>query len=183
MLQWAASSIEGSLNQSAMPHAIILLNFTDPNIDPSGWTIKSATNSLLKEHAQAVVDNPSVRSRAQYWEQKGKHIATTKDLLECYYSSVSVVRVPLKGLWGLLDQQVGELTQHIQKVCSDARDNRKRLRVNFDTEEFQAALSMGFRLRRTVLEIEPDPQRFWRKHTEIGFGYQSRSQNGWSQRS
>lgn len=144
MLQWAASSIEGSLNQSAMPHAIILLNFTDPNIDPSGWTIKSATNSLLKEHAQAVVDNPSVRSRAQYWEQKGKHIATTKDLLECYYSSVSVVRVPLKGLWGLLDQQVGELTQHIQKVCSDARDNRKRLRVNFDTEEFQAALSMGF---------------------------------------
>jgi hypothetical protein len=144
MLQWAASSIEGSVNQSAMPHAIIVLNFTDPNIDPNGWTVESATNSLLNTYAKAVYENADVRNHANYWQKKGRPVATTKDLLLCYYSSVNVVRIPQKGRYGLVDNQVAELNHQIQKRCLEARENRRRLRIIFNAEEFQAALSMGF---------------------------------------
>lgn len=144
MLQWAASSIEGATNQCAMPHAIIVLNFTDPNINPAGWTTKSATNSLLTEYARAVYDNPDVRKHAEYWQERGSPIRSTRDLLMCYYSSVNVVRIPQKGRYGLIDQQVGVLHSEIQMRCSQAHDNRKHLRVLLNSEEFQRALSMGF---------------------------------------
>jgi hypothetical protein len=144
MLQWAASSIEGSVNQAAMPHAIIILNFTDPNIDPNGWTVESATNGLLSTYARAVFENVDVRNHANYWKQRDRPIATTKDLLLCYYSSVSVVRIPQKGRYGLVDNQVAELNLQIQKRCKEARQNRTYLRIIFNAEEFQTALSMGF---------------------------------------
>lgn len=144
MLEWAAASIEGSVNQAAMPHAIIVLNFTDPNINPNGWTVESATTSLLSTYSQAVTENVDVRNHARYWHEKGKPISTTKDLLLCYYSSISVVRVPQKGRYGLVDKQVAKLDDQIHRRCKEARQNRKHLRIIFNTDEFQAALSMGF---------------------------------------
>ncbi|KAF4630883.1 hypothetical protein G7Y89_g7253 [Cudoniella acicularis] len=144
MLQWAAASIEGSVNQSAMPHAIIVLNFTDPSTDPSGWSTSSATDSLFNTYSNAVWDNDDVRIHAKYWQERGTPVNNTKDLLLCYYSTIDVVRMPQKGRYALVDQQVQELNAQIQSKCTDARENRKRLRVTFNSEEFQAALSMGF---------------------------------------
>jgi len=144
MLQWAASSVEGSVNAAAMPHAIIVLNFTDPNIHPDGWTVESATTSLLNTYAKAVYENADVKTHAQYWQQRDRPINSTKDLLLCYYSSVSVVRIPQKGRYGLVDKQISELNQQVHKRCKEARQNRRQLRIIFNAEEFQAALSMGF---------------------------------------
>jgi len=127
-----------------MPHAILVLNFADPNIHPNGWTVESATDSLLNTYAGSVFDNADVRHYARYWEQRGKPIATTKELLLCYYSSVSVVRIPQKGRYGLVNSQVERLNFQIQKRCSEAQENRKRLRITLNVEELQAAFSMGF---------------------------------------
>jgi len=127
-----------------MPHAIIVLNFTDPSIDPRGWTTSSATESLLNTYSTAVWDNADVKTHAKYWLDRGTSINTTKDLLLCYYSTVNVVRMPQKGRYALVDQQVVELNSQIQQKCALARENRKRLRVTYNSEEFQTALSMGF---------------------------------------
>lgn len=144
MLKWAAASIEGSVNQSAMPHAVIVLNFTDPSTDPNGWTTSVATESLLGTFSNAVWDNEDVSSHARYWQKRGHAINNTRDLLLCYYSSIHVVRIPQKGRYALVDQQAQELNHQIRERCAEARENRKRLRVTFNSEEFQAALSMGF---------------------------------------
>jgi hypothetical protein len=127
-----------------MPHAILVLNFTDPSIHQNGWTVKSATDSLLNTYAGSVFDNADVRRYARFWEQRGKPIITTKDLLLCYYSSFSVVRIPQKGRYGLVNSQVAKLHSEIQQRCAEAQENRKRLRITLNVEELQAALSVGF---------------------------------------
>ncbi|KAF8848057.1 hypothetical protein BDZ45DRAFT_733176 [Acephala macrosclerotiorum] len=144
MLEWASSSIEGVVGQPAKPHVIIISNFTDTSIDPKGWDVRSATKSLLKTHSAAIHDNVDVKRHAQYWEGVTRPVRTTMDLLLCYYSSVDVVRVPQKGRYGLLSDQIGKLHECIKRRCLEARENKKRLRVMFNTEEFQTALSMGF---------------------------------------
>jgi hypothetical protein len=136
--------VESSVNQSAMPHVIIVLNCADPGIDQTGWTVESTTSTLLSTYANAVSENPHVKELSTFWQERGKVIKITKDLLHCYYSSVTVVRVPQKGRYGLVDAQIAELSLQIQRKCEDARENRKRLRVSFNAEEFQQALSMGF---------------------------------------
>ncbi|KAF8852713.1 hypothetical protein BDZ45DRAFT_807214 [Acephala macrosclerotiorum] len=144
LLQWADSSVESSINQSAMPHVIIVLNFADPAINQTGWTAESATDSLLNAYANAVSENPHVKELAAFWQERGKAIKTTKDLLHCYYSSVTVVRMPQKGRYGLVEGQITELSSQIERRCGEARENRKHLRIRFNAEEFQSALSMGF---------------------------------------
>jgi hypothetical protein len=144
LLQWADSSMESSVNQSAMPHVIVVLNCADPGIDPTGWKVESTTSTLLDTYANAVSENQRVKEFSISWQERGKVIKTTKDLLHCYYASITVVRVPQKGRYGLVDTQISELSLRIQRKCEDARENRKRLRVSFNAEEFQQALSMGF---------------------------------------
>jgi hypothetical protein len=144
LLQWADSSVETSVNQSAMPHVIIVLNFADPCIDLTGWTAKGATDSLLGAYTNAVSENPTVKEMAQFWQDRGKAIKTTKDLLQCYYSSITVIRMPQKGRYGMVDNQIAKLNLQIEQKCGEARENRKRFRISFNAEEFQAALHIGF---------------------------------------
>lgn len=144
MLKWAYSSIEGVVGQPVKPHVIIVSNFTDPCIDPKGWDVRTATQTLFDTYETAIHDNVDVKNHVEYWEGVGRPVKSTKDLLLCYYSSVDVVRMPQKGRYGLVNDQIGKLHECIKKRSKEARDNRKRLRVMFNTEEFQAALSMGF---------------------------------------
>lgn len=144
MLKWAYSSIEGVVGQPVKPHVIIVSNFTDPSIDPKGWDVRRATKSLFDTYKSAIQDNVDVKRHVQYWEGVNRPVKSTKDLLLCYYSSVDVVRIPQKGRYGLVNDQITKLHECIKQRCIEARENRKRLRVMFNTEEFQAALSMGF---------------------------------------
>jgi hypothetical protein len=144
MLKWAYSSIEGVLGQPVKPHVIIVSNFTDPSINSPGWDVRTATRSLFDTYATAIHDNIDIRSHVQYWEGADIDVKSTYDLLLRYYSSVDVVRIPQKGRYGLVNDQIAKLHECIKRRCMEARDNRKRLRVMFNTEEFQTALSMGF---------------------------------------
>jgi hypothetical protein len=49
-----------------MPHAILVLNFTDANIHQNGWSVKSATDFLLNTYAGSVFDNADVRRYARF---------------------------------------------------------------------------------------------------------------------
>lgn len=47
LISWAAACLEKSLNQPALPHAIIASNFTDVSIDPHQWNTGAATRKLM----------------------------------------------------------------------------------------------------------------------------------------
>jgi hypothetical protein len=97
LIKWGAASIDKSINQPVLPHAIIVLNATDTNVDEKEWDIAKATQMLLSDISDAIQREPVLRQYAQTWHQRGRRVTTTKDLLECYYASINVVRIPYKG--------------------------------------------------------------------------------------
>jgi len=97
LIRWGAASIDKSINQPVLPHAIIVLNATDTNVDEKEWDISKATQMLLADISDAIQREPFLQQYAQTWRQRGRRLNTTKELLECYYASISVVRIPYKG--------------------------------------------------------------------------------------
>lgn len=136
--------MEGTLNQSALPHVIIVSNCIDSDVYPGEFNVESATERLLASVSRAVAQIPILREHAQYWRVKGREILTTEQLLLCYYSSISVVGIPRKGRYALLNEQVAKLNAQIKRRCDESRQTKKRLRLNLNAEEFQATLSVGF---------------------------------------
>ncbi|KAL9607644.1 MAG: hypothetical protein Q9167_007458 [Letrouitia subvulpina] len=47
LLDWASTSLEFSINQPTMPHAIIVLNATYPGVEKDEWDIATATERLM----------------------------------------------------------------------------------------------------------------------------------------
>jgi hypothetical protein len=106
LMSWASSSMEKSLNQPTLPHAVIALNATDIGIDSREWDSVHATKSLMAHVSSAILDNPTYRELADSWRNQGKQIRTMQDLLECYYSSITVIRIPAKGRYMCKFQRV-----------------------------------------------------------------------------
>jgi len=109
LITWARSSIEKSLNQPTIPHAVIVLNATDTKIDSRAWDVEYATTSLMSDVAGAIDRDPTYKELKDYWVGRGKTIRNMRDLLECYYASITVVRVPGDGRYMMIDEQVQKL--------------------------------------------------------------------------
>lgn len=97
LISWAAACLEKSLNQPALPHAIIASNFTDVSIDPHQWDAGTATKKLMSLFEDVISRVEKFRDYADFWIRRGKIINNVHDLLHCYYSSVTIVRLPIKG--------------------------------------------------------------------------------------
>jgi hypothetical protein len=144
LLDWASASIEKSLNQPALPHVIIALNATDLKIDEKQWNVEDATRILMSDIEGAISRVPRFAEYALLWKQAGRTIRTTKDLLECYYSSVTVVRIPTHGRYMLINEQVGKLHAEIRKCCQAAYWTKKRVRMLSNDEKLQVYLQSAF---------------------------------------
>lgn len=48
LLEWGAASLEKSLNQPTLPHAIVVLNASDMGISPDEWDPQVAKQRLLE---------------------------------------------------------------------------------------------------------------------------------------
>jgi hypothetical protein len=90
LVNWAAAAIETSSNQPVLPHAIIVLNATENDIDPIFWDVNVNTNVILDDLAKTVNQNETFKKYAQTWRQRGKTIDTLEQLLLSYYSSLQV---------------------------------------------------------------------------------------------
>jgi hypothetical protein len=90
LVNWAAAAIETSSNQPVLPHAIIVLNASENDIDPKLWDVNANTNIILDDLAKTVNQNETFKKYAQEWRQRGKNIETLEQLLLSYYSSVQV---------------------------------------------------------------------------------------------
>ncbi|MCJ1354083.1 MAG: hypothetical protein MMC33_004070 [Icmadophila ericetorum] len=144
LIGWALTSIEKSLGQPALPHVIIALNATDLSIDPSQWDVDEATQKLLSDVQSSINTIPFLQEHVDKWRANGRRINTTKDLLECYYSSVTVVRIPTKGRYMLIDEQVGKLHTQIVAKCAQSYYMKKRVRMLSNSDDLQLYLQLAF---------------------------------------
>ena len=171
MIRWAAASFEKSLGQPALPHIIIVLNATDLTIDPTQWDVKEATRKLLSDVESSIERIPALQDQLEKWRTKGRVIKTTKDLLECYYSSVTVVRIPAKGRYMLIDEQVEKLHTEIVVKCCQSHYFKKKVRMLSMSEDLQLYLQLAFDhfaqkldspfdFVKVALQINPIPSDF-----------------------
>ncbi|EWY81854.1 hypothetical protein FOYG_16063 [Fusarium oxysporum NRRL 32931] len=143
ILGWGAASMDKSVNQPTLPHAVIVLNATE-DVDDKEWDIKMATELLMDDVRSAVRQVPQVEEYARIWKQRGRNISSTHDLLKCYYASVSVVRVPARGRYMLMDEQIEKLFKLIRRKCEASLLNKKRLRMLATAEKLQIYLQAAF---------------------------------------
>ncbi|PVI02430.1 hypothetical protein DM02DRAFT_701953 [Periconia macrospinosa] len=144
LIDWARSSIEKSLNQPTLPHAIIALNATDTRIDPKVWDTEYATNSLMSDVSGAIHRDPNYQELKSFWVARGKHIENMKDLLECYYSSITVVRVPGDGRYMMIDKQVQTLYDAISRRCKESFHAKRKSRMVSNSEHLNIYLQTAF---------------------------------------
>ena len=144
LVNWAAAALETSSNQPMLPHAIIVLNASENDIDPSLWDTNEATTKLFDSLSRVVSQNATFKKYTLFWQKRGRKIESVQDLLESYYSSVKVVRVPANGRPNLIVAQVKMFYSSIQSACLSARRRRGELRMLLDADELQSYLQSAF---------------------------------------
>ncbi len=144
LLDWAAAALEKSSNQPVLPHAIIVLNASENNIDPELWDVTTATTRHLESLSRTVFQNATFKKYAQFWRERGRQIETVEDLLHSYYRSVRLVRIPTKGRPNLIKAQVKKLYRNIELGCDLAREKKSELRMLLDADELQPYLQYAF---------------------------------------
>jgi len=83
-------------------------------------------------------------ARVQEWEAKGISIDTTKDLLKCYYSSITIVRLPRKEQYVLLDTQVKKLRARIISSTAISQYEKHKKSMLLNSEDLQFYLEKAF---------------------------------------
>jgi hypothetical protein len=122
-----------------------VLNATDPQVDPDEWDIDKATKNLMSKIKNAIHIDLVFRNYAELWRQKGKQIRSMEDLIKCYYSSITVVRIPAKGRYMLINQQLEKLHDRIAQACDAAFYTRERVRMLPHADELNEYLEAGFK--------------------------------------
>ncbi len=74
-----------------------------------------------------------------------KKISNTRELLESYYSSVTVVRIPSKGRYMLIDEQIGKLKDVIASKCAESHAHKKKIRMLLNAERLPQYVDSAYR--------------------------------------
>ncbi|KAL8689851.1 MAG: hypothetical protein Q9218_004571 [Villophora microphyllina] len=144
LVTWAAAALEKSSNQPVLPHAIVVLNASENDIDPALWDVDTATERLLQSLSESVSQNAAFKKYALFWKERSRNIRTVEDLLLSYYSSFRVVRIPTSGRPNLISEQIGKLYKGIGMACASSQERRLALRMLLDADELQAYLQYAF---------------------------------------
>ncbi|PNS15041.1 hypothetical protein CAC42_2270 [Sphaceloma murrayae] len=158
LLDWGVNSLEKSINQPALPHAIVVLNATGPTVDAREWNTSFATQNLLSSVRDALdgpESVPKLQRLAEHWRSLGKSIHTVEDLLLQYYSSFQVVRVP-SSRYMLMDDQVSKLQAMIETSCAKSFHAKRKARMLTDADELSTYFQAGFRHFTTHLNVPFD---------------------------
>ncbi|KAE8444662.1 hypothetical protein EG329_014318 [Mollisiaceae sp. DMI_Dod_QoI] len=185
LLDWAASSLEKSINQPILPHAVIVFNATDVQVDEDEWDVEKATKNLMSTVRNAIHKVPVFREYVELWSRRGKRIKTIEDLIKCYYSSISVVRIPAKGRYMLIDAQINKLHDQISLKCEAAFHARERVRMLPHADELNEYLEAGFKHFSKRLDVpfnfveiavrnHPVPQNFGDHVSNLAVALQKR---------
>ncbi|KAL8723905.1 MAG: hypothetical protein Q9181_007090 [Wetmoreana brouardii] len=144
LVTWAAAALEKSSNQPVLPHAVVVLNASENDIDPSLWDVDTATKKLLQSLSETVSQNAAFKKYTLFWKERNRNIRTVEELLLSYYSSFRVVRIPTNGRPNLISEQVVKLYSSIRVACASSQETRLALRMLLDADELQAYLQYAF---------------------------------------
>lgn len=96
-------------------------------------------------HVQnAVHDIPFFMRHADHWRKKGRVVDTTLDLIRCYYADISVVRIPARGRYMLMDSQISKLHLEIRKGCDASFATKDEAHMLSTNDELNSYLQAGF---------------------------------------
>jgi hypothetical protein len=175
LLEWGSVSLEKSINQPILPHAIIIVNASELSINEEEWDPKKATAKLLASVKGAlgpIADGgvPQIIEYANRWRSSGK-INSVEALIHCYYSSFTVVRLPTRGSYGLLGEQISKLHERISCCCEQSHLYKRAARTLSTSEQlnvylqaafdhFSKRLDKPFNFIKVSLRIKPIPSDF-----------------------
>ncbi|KAI1411011.1 hypothetical protein F5Y13DRAFT_201533 [Hypoxylon sp. FL1857] len=171
LVRWGATSVDKSLNQPILPHAIVVLNATE-DVDEKEWDVETATNMLISAIQGATSREPALDHYVQAWRTRGKEIKSTEDLLGQYYASVTVVRVPRQGSYMLMDQQAARLFDLIKNRCSDSHLKKKQARMLANAEMLQVYLHASYDHFTEDLELPFDFVKEALRHSPVSRSFE-----------
>lgn len=122
-------SFDKAINQPTLPHVVIAINATDARIDESLWDTETATSHLLDSHKDTVHKVPDLARIRDNLKEQGTDIQTTAQLLQHFYSSITVVRIPAHGNYMCLKRQVEELYSVIRIKSDESYKQRNNARM------------------------------------------------------
>jgi hypothetical protein len=129
-----------------LPHAIIALNAVDLGEEKQRWDIQEATDDLLRSAAEAFGKEPGFLRRTNNWKGLGRKVNSVIDLLKCYYSSIKVVRIPIKHptTYLRIDSQAAKLRDAIISACNGASATKEMARKLCTVDQLDEYLQAGF---------------------------------------
>lgn len=76
--------------------------------------------------------------------ERNVEIQTVEELILKYYSSFTVVRIPVKGRYALMDRQVNRLREAIDASCRESFQAKRRARMLSTSDELNVYLQAAF---------------------------------------
>lgn len=149
LLHWGKASLEKSINQPTLPHAVIVLNASPMGIDFGEWDDQIATENLLATLRSSLDPHhgvPELHELADEWQRdRGIQINTVHDLIRRYYSSFTVVRVPdAQGRYTRVDQQMQVLQNVITRGCKSSQRTKRLAKMMFNADELDGYLQSAY---------------------------------------
>ncbi|OAL40290.1 hypothetical protein AYO20_00026 [Fonsecaea nubica] len=147
LVDWAKRSVEKSLNQPILPSAIVVLNAVEVAGKDERWTIEDATKSFFRDVEGITTTEHDLRELARNFAPEGDYRSlSARELLECYYRSVRVIRIPAKSseTYNLINNQILQLREEIVSVCQTAHYEKSIKRRLANADDLQQYLQAGF---------------------------------------
>jgi hypothetical protein len=146
LVDWAHQAIEKSCNQSVLPHAVIVLNKagTSNSGKNDRWDPDCVTDTQLEAIKKALEKKKELKEKVAFWIKRNVNIKTIKNLLECYYASVKVIRIPKLHDPELLEHQVSKLYDTISAKCNESQERRRQCRMRLDAVKLHLYLRNAF---------------------------------------
>ncbi|RYP24694.1 hypothetical protein DL765_000421 [Monosporascus sp. GIB2] len=145
LLPWAERSIDKSINQAALPHAIIVLNAMDIDVaEEENWDPSNTTKTHLEGLNSGFKCDQDLMKMADNLHRTGARVTTINELLNHYYASVTVIRMPTSLYYNRMDQQAVRLYAAIKEKCEESHQRKSRARMAPNAERMGHLVSSAF---------------------------------------
>ena len=143
-MTWAHANSNGSINQPSRPHALIVLNVSCNETTADEWNEGIATEKLLSSATTEIKANPTFQKYVTLWKDRGVYIDNLKELLLRYYTDVTVLRLPTKSRYNLLNAQRQTLYSIITHGCEKSHRIKANSQMLADSDDLQGYLQAAF---------------------------------------
>lgn len=113
-------------------------------VDSTQWDTRVATAKLLEDYKDSVSEVAALQRIVEQLRSDGIAISTTEQLLQFYYASITVVRIPVKGSYKQIEEQVGKLYDAIQTRCAFNYHRKRSARMLLNADRMQQYVNSAF---------------------------------------